>query len=185
MGPDSNDHAKCPGQRAFFCSSLVTDISQLFLELRHKVEIHRMAGWVVECPIDEMNRPPGSKDAALRIPPTEPGGQALFTAGAASWRPAASDVNTRDVNYKRYRDECLREGLDPDVAVEVEALTPGLLRSRLNDAIEALVNDVRKWNIEARTEEAERELLRSLHGTVKKIVRRTTGEPSAEDEENR
>ncbi|MFI5689534.1 site-specific integrase [Streptomyces sp. NPDC051636] len=44
----------------------------LFLELRHKVEIHRMAGRVVECPIDEMNRPRGSKDAALRIPPTEP-----------------------------------------------------------------------------------------------------------------
>lgn len=36
----------------------------LFLELRHKVEIHRMTGRVVECPIDEMNRPRGSKDAA-------------------------------------------------------------------------------------------------------------------------
>lgn len=44
----------------------------LFLELRHKVEIHRMTGRVVECPIDEMNRPRGSKDAALRIPPTGP-----------------------------------------------------------------------------------------------------------------
>jgi len=43
----------------------------LFLELRHKVEIHRMTGRVVECPIDEMNRPRGSKDAAVRIPPTE------------------------------------------------------------------------------------------------------------------
>ncbi|MFE7958649.1 hypothetical protein [Streptomyces sp. NPDC057413] len=94
------------------------------------------------------------------------------------------DVNTRDVNYKRYREECLSEGIDPHVAVEVEALTPGLLRSRLNDAIEALVDDVRKWNIEARTEEAERELLRSLQGTVKKIVRRTAGEPSSEDGES-
>jgi hypothetical protein len=28
----------------------------LFLELRHKVEIHQMTGRVVECPIDEMNR---------------------------------------------------------------------------------------------------------------------------------
>jgi hypothetical protein len=27
----------------------------LFLELRHKVEIHQMTGRVVECPIDEMN----------------------------------------------------------------------------------------------------------------------------------
>ncbi|MBB4893346.1 hypothetical protein FHS39_002377 [Streptomyces olivoverticillatus] len=135
---------------------------------------------------DRRDEPPaGIQGRRPADPADRAGGQALFTAGAASWRPAASDVNTRDVNYKRYRDECLREGLDPDVAVEVEALTPGLLRSRLNDAIEALVNDVRKWNIEARTEEAERELLRSLHGTVKKIVRRTTGEPSAEDEENR
>ncbi|MFB7308486.1 hypothetical protein [Streptomyces sp. NPDC056192] len=51
----------------------------LFLELRHKVEIHRMTGRVVECPIDEMNRPRGSKDAALRIPPTAPEIKTLFT----------------------------------------------------------------------------------------------------------
>ncbi|MFE2023918.1 hypothetical protein ACFW9V_01940 [Streptomyces hygroscopicus] len=51
----------------------------LFLELRHKVEIHRMTGRAVECPIDEMNRPRGSKDAALRIPPTEPEIKTLFT----------------------------------------------------------------------------------------------------------
>ena len=40
-----------------------------FLELRHKVEIHAMTGRTIECPIDEMNRPRGSKDAKLRIPP--------------------------------------------------------------------------------------------------------------------
>ncbi|WP_461712286.1 hypothetical protein [Streptomyces sp. DSM 41013] len=50
----------------------------LFLELRHKVEIHRMTGRVVECPIDEMNSPRGSKDAALRIPPTAPEIKTLF-----------------------------------------------------------------------------------------------------------
>ncbi|MFB7916717.1 hypothetical protein [Streptomyces sp. NPDC056061] len=38
-----------------------------FLELRHKVELHRMTGRVVECPIDEMNRPRGAKDSQLRI----------------------------------------------------------------------------------------------------------------------
>ncbi|GAB2580532.1 hypothetical protein GCM10027168_11740 [Streptomyces capparidis] len=94
------------------------------------------------------------------------------------------DVNTRDVNYKRYHEECLSEGIDPHIAIEVEALTPGLLRSRLNDAIEALVDDVRQWTIEARMEEAERELLRSLQGTVKKIVRRTAGESAAEGDED-
>ncbi|MFJ2582846.1 site-specific integrase [Kitasatospora aureofaciens] len=50
----------------------------LFLELRHKVEIHRMTGRVVECPIDEMNRLRGSKDAQLRIPPTVPEVDLLF-----------------------------------------------------------------------------------------------------------
>lgn len=40
-----------------------------FLELRHKVELHAMTGRVVECPIDEINRPRGRKDAKLRVPP--------------------------------------------------------------------------------------------------------------------
>ena len=40
-----------------------------FLELRHKVELHAMTGRVVECPIDEMNKPRDRKDARLRIPP--------------------------------------------------------------------------------------------------------------------
>ncbi len=40
-----------------------------FLELRHKVEIHAMTGRVLECPVDEMNRPRGRKEARLRIPP--------------------------------------------------------------------------------------------------------------------
>lgn len=42
----------------------------LFLELRHAVEIHQLTGRVVQCPIDEMNRPRGRRDAALRIPPS-------------------------------------------------------------------------------------------------------------------
>ncbi|WP_329613351.1 site-specific integrase [Streptomyces brevispora] len=51
----------------------------MFLELRHKVELHRLTGRAVECPIDEMNRPCGAKDAQLRIPPTEPEVGTLFT----------------------------------------------------------------------------------------------------------
>ncbi|WIX83030.1 tyrosine-type recombinase/integrase [Amycolatopsis carbonis] len=53
-----------------------------FLELRHKVELHELTGRVVECPIDEMNRPRGHKDAALRIPPTAHELGQLFT----GWR---------------------------------------------------------------------------------------------------
>jgi site-specific recombinase XerD len=41
------------------------------VELRHKVELHTMTGRVVQCPLDEMNRPRGSKDARLRIPPVD------------------------------------------------------------------------------------------------------------------
>ncbi|MFB6603693.1 hypothetical protein ACFCXR_28310 [Streptomyces noursei] len=51
----------------------------MFLELRHKVELHRMTGRAIECPIDEMNRPRGAKDAQLRIPPTDPEVGTLFT----------------------------------------------------------------------------------------------------------
>ena len=41
-----------------------------FLELRHKVELHQLTGRVVECPLDEINRPRAWVDAQLRIPPT-------------------------------------------------------------------------------------------------------------------
>jgi site-specific recombinase XerD len=53
-----------------------------FLELRHKAEIYNLAGRVVQCPIDEHNRPRGAKQAALRIPPTEAEVETLF----AGWR---------------------------------------------------------------------------------------------------
>jgi len=42
-----------------------------FLELRHKVELHNLTGRVVECPLDEMNRPRASVEPRLRVPPTE------------------------------------------------------------------------------------------------------------------
>ncbi|MGH3183247.1 MAG: tyrosine-type recombinase/integrase, partial [Streptosporangiaceae bacterium] len=55
----------------------------VFLELRHKVEIHQMTGHVVECPVDEINRPRGGPDgAALRIPPSTAQIGTLF----AGWR---------------------------------------------------------------------------------------------------
>lgn len=54
----------------------------LFLELRHKVEIHALTGRVVQCPIDELNRPRGQIGAALRIPPSDAQVRCLF----AGWR---------------------------------------------------------------------------------------------------
>jgi len=53
-----------------------------FLELRHKVELHNLTGRVVECPLDELNRPRASVDPQLRIPPTQDEVERLF----AGWR---------------------------------------------------------------------------------------------------
>jgi hypothetical protein len=52
------------------------------MELRHRVEIHQMTGRVVECPLDEINRPRASVDAQLRIPPSAEQVDRLF----AGWR---------------------------------------------------------------------------------------------------
>ena len=53
-----------------------------FLELRHKIELHKLTGRVVECPLDEINRPRASVDPRLRIPPTAEEMEQLF----AGWR---------------------------------------------------------------------------------------------------
>lgn len=55
------------GTRHARASALTTYFA--FLELRHAAELHAITGRVVACPIDEMNRPKGRKDARLRIPP--------------------------------------------------------------------------------------------------------------------
>ena len=53
-----------------------------FLELRHKIELHNLTGRVIECPLDEMNRPRTSVGPQLRIPPAEAEIERLF----AGWR---------------------------------------------------------------------------------------------------
>lgn len=53
-----------------------------YLELRHKVEIYNLTGRVIECPIDEMNRPASRPSLAIRVPPTEAEIDVLF----AGWR---------------------------------------------------------------------------------------------------
>jgi len=57
-----------------------------FLELRHKAEIYQLTGHVAECPVDEMNRPRGGGQAALRIPPGAGQVARLF----AGWREELS-----------------------------------------------------------------------------------------------
>ncbi|MGI8313457.1 hypothetical protein [Saccharopolyspora hattusasensis] len=101
---------------------------------------------------------------------------AVSAADVRTGQFTSHDVNTRDVNYPRFREECQSEGLDPHIAVEVEALSPGLLRSRLDDALANLVDDVRQWNIQTRIEESERELLCTLQGHMGEIMQRTPDE---------
>jgi len=54
----------------------------VFVELRHRAEIHQMTGRIAECPIDEVNRPRGRQQARLRIPPSAEQVGRLF----AGWR---------------------------------------------------------------------------------------------------
>lgn len=53
-----------------------------YLELRHRAELHNLTGRVVECPLDEMNRPRKAVDPQLRIPPSAAEVEQLF----AGWR---------------------------------------------------------------------------------------------------
>ncbi len=57
-----------------------------FLELRHKIELHNLTGRVIECPLDEMNRPRASAGPQLRVPPAEAEVEQLF----AGWREELS-----------------------------------------------------------------------------------------------
>jgi site-specific recombinase XerD len=57
-----------------------------FLELRHKIELHNVTGRVIECPLDEMNRPRASVSPQLRVPPAEAEVEQLF----AGWREELS-----------------------------------------------------------------------------------------------
>jgi integrase/recombinase XerC len=53
-----------------------------FLELRHRAEIYALTGDAVECPIDEMNRPAGSPQVRVRIPPSPEEIDTLFSGWA-------------------------------------------------------------------------------------------------------
>ena len=53
-----------------------------FLELRHRPDIHAATGFVVESPLDEVNRPRGGTGSRLRIPPDAREIGKLFT----GWR---------------------------------------------------------------------------------------------------
>ena len=98
----------------------------LFLELRHKVEIHQMTGHVVACPVDEVNRPRGSQDAALRIPPSAAQVEMLF----AGWRGELAECRKFAPAARNYAAAKLMAGV-------------GL---RVNEACQLDLDDV-KWDL--------------------------------------
>ncbi|MGW3980095.1 tyrosine-type recombinase/integrase [Streptomyces mirabilis] len=53
-----------------------------FLEVRHQADIHAATGVLVQCPVDEINRPRGSTNMRVRIPPPAADVDRLF----AGWR---------------------------------------------------------------------------------------------------
>lgn len=59
-----------------------------FLELRHAPEIHAATGYVVSCPVDEINRPKGSANRRVRVPPTAGEVETLFTGWSADMATA-------------------------------------------------------------------------------------------------
>jgi integrase len=73
--PDDADRLlgqRCRGQAKATIAGKAFAISVFFqyLELRHQVEIHALTGEMVQCPIDEMNRPRDDWSLNVRIPPT-------------------------------------------------------------------------------------------------------------------
>lgn len=95
--PDDADRLllgqRCRGQAKATIAGKAFAISVFFqyLELRHQVEIHALTGEIVQCPIDEMNRPRDDWSLNVRIPPTAPSSRSSSTAGGTtSLRPAST-----------------------------------------------------------------------------------------------
>jgi integrase len=97
-----------------------------FLELRHRVELHNLTGRMVECPLDELNRPRASVDPQLRIPPTEAEIEQLF----AGWR-------TEPVTCRKFA---------PPARNDAAARLAADVGLRINDARMLDLDDVR-WEL--------------------------------------
>lgn len=88
---------RCRGQAHSTVSGKAFGVSVFFeyLELRHHAEIHALTGDLVQCPIDEMNRPRDGWKLNIRIPPSDAEIDRLFdgwrdhVATARKFLPAA------------------------------------------------------------------------------------------------
>lgn len=76
-------------------------------------------------------------------------------------------VNRKDKNFARFVEHCRLDQVDPNLAIEVEAIPAPMLRERVESEIYDLVLDPETWNATLEAEESERELLHALvHGEV-------------------
>src|SRR5207244_11492972 len=76
----ADQRAMAPGTRVRKAAAFAVFFE--FLELRHQPGIHAATGFLVESPLDEVNRPRGGTSSRLRIPPGEREIGRLFT----GWR---------------------------------------------------------------------------------------------------
>ncbi len=69
-----------------------------YLELRHKVEVYHRTGHLVECPLDELNRPAVTFESVLRVPPAAAEMQALFS----GWRSELATCRKYGTTARNY-----------------------------------------------------------------------------------
>jgi hypothetical protein len=82
------------------------------------------------------------------------------TSSDVRWgRLVSHSVNKNDNNHKRFKAHCERMRLDPNVAIEAEAIPPTELRERVHEALLELVEDIETWNGTLAAEESEREIM--------------------------
>ncbi|MBG0823322.1 tyrosine-type recombinase/integrase [Planomonospora sp. ID91781] len=91
-----------------------------FLDLRYRAEIYALSGHVAQCPIDDMNRPKGSPQVHIRVPPSPQEIDTLFTGWAddlttcRKFAPAARNYTAAQLMAQvglRIR-ECVKLDLD-------------------------------------------------------------------------
>lgn len=69
-----------------------------YLDKRHREEIYHLTGRVPELPLDELNRPRGSQDTLIRIPPPEAVLDGLF----AAWRDDLAHTRKYNTEARDY-----------------------------------------------------------------------------------
>jgi DNA topoisomerase VI subunit A len=118
------------------------------------------SGLAIENAVGERMARYGDQDAPLRFERV-----AVTAADVQSDRYTAHASNRKDTNFKRFESLCAEERLDANVAVEVEAIPPRELRSRLEAAIEAQM-DGHEWEVAKAAEQSEIEHLHRMKSLI-------------------